>query len=240
MVTFPDGFNSEDTHDLLIGLHGHGSDRHQYMEADRDECKVARDMAAANRMILVSPDYRASTSWMGPKAEADVLQIIAEFKHRYRIGKVILCGASMGGSSVLTFAAMHPDKVQGVVSMNGTANHLEYENFQDAIRESFGGTKAQIPDEYKKRSAEYWPERLTMPIAFTVGAKDDVVPPDSAMRLAAVLKKLGRHVLLIVDEAGGHATNYADGKKAFEFVLERASRDPAHSERPAEGETSGW
>ena len=60
----------------------------------------------------------------------------------------------------MTFAAIHPERVDGVASMNGTANHLEYENFQDAIAESFGGTKAKIPREYKKRSAEYWPERL--------------------------------------------------------------------------------
>ena len=34
----------------------------------------------------------------------------------------------------LTFAALHPDLVDGVMSMNGTANFLEYDNFQDAIR----------------------------------------------------------------------------------------------------------
>jgi pimeloyl-ACP methyl ester carboxylesterase len=115
--------------------------------------------------------------------------------------------------------------------MNGTANHLEYENFQDAIRQSFGGTKEQIPDEYKKRSAEYWPERLKMPIAFAVGAKDDAVPPASVIRLANSLKKIQPNVLLIVDEAGGHSTNYAVGKKAFEFVIGRVlhGANPAHS-----------
>jgi len=106
--------------------------------------------------------------------------------------------------------------------MNGTANHLEYEKFQDAIAESFGGTKARIPREYKKRSAEYWPERLTMPVGIAVGGKDDVVPPGSVMRLAGVLKKLQPNVLLIVRDAEGHATNYADGKEILEFVISRA------------------
>ena len=73
-------------------------------------------------MIMVCPDYRAKTSWMGPKAEADVLQIIAELKKQYKIDKVFVCGGSMGGSSALTFTAMHPDLVDGVVSVNGTAN----------------------------------------------------------------------------------------------------------------------
>jgi hypothetical protein len=101
---------------------------------------------------------------------------------------------------------MHPDLVAGVVSMNGTANHLEYENFQDAIGESFGGPKARIPEEYKKRSAEYWPERLRMPIAITAGGRDTLVPPDSVIRLAGVLKKLQPNVLLIARPDGGHST----------------------------------
>ena len=102
-----------------------------------------------------------------------------------------------------------------------TANHLEYENFQEAIRESFGGGKAEIPLEYKNRSAEYWPERLTMPIALTTGGKDKSVPPDSVVRLAAVLKKLQPNVLLIHRPEGGHSTDYEDGKAALEFVLTR-------------------
>jgi pimeloyl-ACP methyl ester carboxylesterase len=222
VVVFPEGFNPSAPLHVLIALHGHGSDRWQYVKDMRDECRVARDAASARGMLFVSPDYRAKTSWMGPKAEADLLQIITALKSRYRIDTVILCGGSMGGSSALTFAALHPELIRGVVSMNGTANHLEYENFQDAIRESFGGTKARIPDEYKKRSAEYWPERLMMPIAFTVGLKDGVVPPDSVVRLAGILKKLQPNVCLLEDKSGGHSTNYQDGKKALDFVIEKA------------------
>ena len=163
VLVYPEGFKPDEPHPLLIALHGHGSDRWQFVKGAFDEARAARDAAAAHNMLFVSPDYRKSTSWMGPKAEADLLQIIDELKARFRVGKVIVCGGSMGGSSTLTFAAMHPERTDGAVSMNGTANHLEYNNFQDAIAESFGGPKAKIPGEYKKRSAEYWPERLTMP-----------------------------------------------------------------------------
>jgi pimeloyl-ACP methyl ester carboxylesterase len=222
VLVYPAGFKAAEPHDLLIALHGHGSDRWQFVRGEFAEAKAVRDAAAAHQMLLVSPDYRKSTSWMGPKAEADMLQIIDDIKARCRIGKVILCGASMGGSSTLTFAAMHPDRIDGAAAMNGTANHLEYENFQDAIAESFGGAKAKIPREYKKRSAEYWPERLTMPIGIAVGGKDDVVPPASAVRLAGVLQKLQPNVLLIVRETTGHTTSYADGKAILEFVVRRA------------------
>ena len=215
----PSGFSDGRVHDVLIALHGHGSDRWQFIRGDRDETRAALDAAARHGLLFVSPDYRATKSWMGPAAEADLIQIIASLKREYRTGRIILCGASMGGSSALTFAAMHPDLVDGVVSMNGTANHLEYEGFQEAIAESFGGSKEQIPAEYKRRSAEYWPERLTMPVAITAGGKDDSVPPRSVMRLAEVLRNIGRKVFVQYREEGGHATNYEDSTAALEWVL---------------------
>ncbi|WP_422928971.1 alpha/beta hydrolase family protein [Singulisphaera sp. PoT] len=208
--------------DLLIALHGHGSDRWQFARDARDECRATRDFAARHGMIFVSPDYRARTSWMGPKAEADLVQIIETLKSQHKIDRVFLCGGSMGGSSTLTFAALHPDLLHGIASMNGTANHLEYDQFQDAIAESFGGPKRSIPGEYKKRSAEYWPERLTMPVALTVGGQDTVVPPASVRRLAAILKTLDRPILLLDRPAGGHSTTYDDALAILEFMFKNA------------------
>ncbi len=218
----PADFQADQSHDVLIAMHGHGSDRWQFVRDARDECRAARDVAAKHHMIYVSPDYRAKTSWMGPKAEADVVQIIRDLKKRHRIGRVFMTGGSMGGTASLTFAALHPDLVAGVASMNGTANLLEYPNFQDAISASFGGTKAVIPDEYKKRSAEYWPEKFTMPVGITTGGQDSLVPPHSVERLAAVLKQLDRKVLLIRRDSGGHQTNYEDGVAILEFVIQHA------------------
>ena len=116
--------------------------------------------------------------------------------------------------------------------MNPTANHLEYEGFQEAISESFGGAKAGIPAEYKSRSAEYWPERLTMPIGITTGGRDEIVPPGSSIRLAGVLKKLGRPVLLVHRESGGHVTTYEDATEALEFVIQQANRSDREVEKP--------
>jgi pimeloyl-ACP methyl ester carboxylesterase len=231
VVMLPEGFKAADAHDVLIALHGHGSDRWQFARDTRDECRAARDAAAEHGMIFVSPDYRAKTSWMGPKAEADLVQIIEDLKKQYRVRRVVICGGSMGGASCLTFAVRHPELVDGVASMNGMANHLECERFQDAIAESFGGTKSEIPLEYKNRSAEYWPERLTMPVAFTTGGKDASVPPHSVLRLAEILKKLGRPVLLIHRENGGHSTSYKDARKILDFAI--TTRSTATASAPA-------
>lgn len=220
VLVLPAGFKADEARDVLIALHGHGSDRWQFVKDPSDECRAARDVAAARDMIYVSPDYRAKTSWMGPKAEADVLQIIGDLKKNHRVSRVFICGASMGGSASLTFAALHPELIAGVAAMNGTANHLLYENFQDAISASFGGTKKQIPLEYKKRSAEYWPEKLTMPVGLTTSGKDQAVPPDSVQRLAKTLENMNRKVRLIHRADAGHSTSYEDAKAVLEFVIQ--------------------
>jgi enterochelin esterase-like enzyme len=71
----PKGFRPEMKHHVLIALHGHGSDRWQFARGTTPPGVAARDVAAERNMILILPDYRARTSWMGPKAEADVCQI---------------------------------------------------------------------------------------------------------------------------------------------------------------------
>lgn len=218
----PSNFTNTGSYDLVIGLHGHGSDRWQFAVDNRDECKAFRDFAYENNMIAVTPDYRGKTSWMGPEAEDDVKQILEMLKLNYNIRRVFIVGGSMGGTSALTFAALNPHLVDGIVSLNGHANHLEFENFQDAISESFRGKKDQIPVEYKKRSAEYWPENLYMPIAITVGELDKSVPPFSAVRLAEIVKKIGGKVLLINQKGVGHRTSYENAMRAFNFVYNEA------------------
>jgi len=232
VVLLPESFRSDAPHDLMIALHGHGSDRWQFVNDTRPECRGTRDVAAQRNMIYVSPDYRAKTSWMGPAAEADLLQILDELHGRFRIRNVVLSGGSMGGTSALAFAAMHPECIDGVVSLNGTANLVEYPNFADAIAESFGGSKTDRPDIYRQRSAEFFPERLMMPVAATTGGQDTLVPPDSTLRLVGLLRTQGSPVLSIHRPDGGHSTNEEDTVAALTFVLDKLESNFAASAPP--------
>ena len=207
--------------DVLVFLHGHGSDRTQIRE-ERGECRAARDLAAERGMALVSPDYRAKTSWMGPAAEADMTQLLAALTARFG-GRIFLCGGSMGGTSALTYAARHPGKIGGVTAFNPLANHLSYDKFQDAIAASFGGSKAERPDEYRARSALYFPERFTMPLSITLGGKDATVPPESARELAASVAALHPENVYVDDKPDrGHATDYDASVKALREMFRRA------------------
>lgn len=223
---------------VLIALHGHGSDRHQFAEDPRGECRASREAAASRGMLYVTPDYRARTSWMGARAESDVLDIIKKLKDDYGVVKFFFCGASMGGTSALTFAVRHPDLVSGVVALNPLADHLTYENFQDAIAASFGGDKKTAYDEYYRRSAINYPERFMMPISITVGGADKTVPPESARELARKIASR-RSDLIYFDEVAEreHETDYAASKKAYDEMFARAARRvPQPKER--NGDTS--
>ncbi|MEI8021499.1 MAG: alpha/beta fold hydrolase [Schlesneria sp.] len=222
VIRLPKHFDVNQPHSLLIALHGHGSDRWQFINDARDECRAARDAAAKYQLIYVSPDYRAKTSWMGPAAEKDMLQILDDLHQRFRIENVILCGGSMGGTSALAFAAIHPEVIDAVVSMNGTANLIEYAGFTEAIAAAYGGTRLEQPEVYRTRSAELFPERLTMPIGLTTGGRDVLVPPESTLRLVELLKKRGSPVHSIHRPEGGHDTTYSDAMAALKFAIEKS------------------
>ena len=219
--------------DVLVALHGHGSDRWQFVRQPRAECAETRRVAAESGMLLVAPDYRAPASWLGPAAEADLLQILDELHLRYRVRRVLLSGGSMGGTSALAFAALHPECVDGVVSLNGTANLVEYGGFEEAIREAYGGSREERPEVYRSRSAEFFPERLTMPVATTTGGRDSVVPPDSVQRLTGLLRDRGQRVLNLHRAEGGHETNTEDTREAYRFVLESWSAAAAGARQSA-------
>ncbi len=219
MELLPPNFRPDEPADLVIALHGHGSDRWQFIKDTRGECKGLRDVAAKHRAIVVSPDYRAKTSWMGPAAEDDLLQILDEVQSRRKIQRTFVAGGSMGGTSAAIFATLHPHRVHGFCSLNGTANMVEYKRFTDAISASYGGTLATARAQYEARSPSLHPERLTMPAAFTTGGQDTIVPPDSTLKLVSALQAAGRQVYHIHRPDGGHSTTLADTAAAMEFLF---------------------
>lgn len=45
VILLPTGFDPDVPHDVMIALHGHGSDRWQFVNDKRPECQGARDTA---------------------------------------------------------------------------------------------------------------------------------------------------------------------------------------------------
>ena len=54
VIGLPPGFKADSPHDILIALHGHGSDRWQYARDPRDECRATRDVAIKHGLFRLT------------------------------------------------------------------------------------------------------------------------------------------------------------------------------------------
>jgi hypothetical protein len=65
--------------------------------------------------------------------------------------------------------------------------------------------------------------QATVDVIIALHGRDSLVPPDSVRRLAQKqADRRHKHVLLIDDAEGGHATSYEDTVTALEFVIRSA------------------
>lgn len=217
---------SQPPRDVLIALHGHGSDRWQFVTNARGECAGARSVAERRGMVYVSPDYRAGTSWMGPEAEADLVQLIRQLREGLipaPVRRIVLCGGSMGATGALAFTTLHPSLLDGVVSLNGMADMVTYHNFVHSVEASYGalGGDGAVPQERDRRSAVRHAERLAgLAFASTTGGQDESVPPESVLQLVDTLKEQQPSVLSIHRAAVGHETDFADTVAALDFTMD--------------------
>jgi hypothetical protein len=229
-------FDTSKIYDLMIFFDGHGSKMKEYFYDPMVESHSARESAIKYKMVFVMPDYSAPMLWLGQTPEKYTIQLIGELKKKLKVGKIFFHGDSLGGTFVLTFAAAHPDLVDGVSSHAGIANLLEYNvNFmdiQDEIKKSLGGKEDETPEEFKKRnidaykkySIEFCPEKFTMPVATVAGGKDKICPSQSILRFAKVVKKRNKNLMLLYREKNGHDLNYNDTDAAIDFIIKAAKK----------------
>lgn len=200
--------------DVAFYLHGHGGVPEQLFS---HPCLVGLpELATRAGVTLVAPNLRGN-AWMGPAAEADLLQLLAEVRREWRPRRLLLTGASMGGTSTLIFEGLHPEVFDGYLAFCGAADMREYAAFcrehqgaipvlghiADAIAQSYGGSPDEQPEVYRQRSATEQASRFVRPTIFVHGGNDAIIPVGPARRLAQSLA--GRAgIRYIEDPAGGH------------------------------------
>ena len=170
---------------------------------------------ASKGYVLLASQYRGNGGGegqeeFGGKDVDDVLNLIPlakslPFTDPNRIG---MLGFSRGG--MMTYLAIKegaPIRVAAVVG--GLSDLLEFDLERGKDRMKYTIKKLVGPDieEYRKRSACDWPERIDVPVLILHGESDQVVNVRQAKELGEKLGKLGKPYQLVIFPKGDHGLN---------------------------------
>jgi pimeloyl-ACP methyl ester carboxylesterase len=170
-------------------------------------------MEAAGIGILC-PNLRGD-AWMGPGAATDLRDLLMLLREHHGATRIALIGGSMGGSSALAFAALHPHDIDGVVALCPATDLADYwrwlgQNLQgrptlveiaQAIESHYGGTPDDNPALFAKHSAVARHARLNMPIFIGHGVEDQTIPVGQSRTLVDAMKHQPN--LRYVEQLGG-------------------------------------
>jgi pimeloyl-ACP methyl ester carboxylesterase len=182
----------------LLVIHGHGSHGDQlFTRKDvREIClPVFQDSGAG----ILSVNLR-DNAWMGPAAVSDLHDLINYLHTEHGMRKTILCSGSMGGTSGLIYAGLHPEDINAMFILCAATDLASYyrwcktqdkpiiHEISEAIRMSYGGTPDEKPDLYLRHSAQANAEKLSMPIILIHGGADEIIPVENGRDLAYKMK----------------------------------------------------
>ena len=194
---------------LIVYLHGMNSDCLEPFKYPNNKPFGPVLIDRFPTALILSCNYRGKASFGNDRALADISQNIHQIMQQYPIKKIVLAGTSMGGMTVLNYAAIAPsdiqDRVSGVVSIEGTGDLLKLydatklEDIRQALVTAYGGTPKQVPQIYKDHSFIYNIQRLPSRIRVAVvsSSRDTLVPPNLQDDVVSALEKNHNQVKLI-------------------------------------------
>lgn len=184
----------------IVVIHGHGSLGDQlFTRPDIRELWLPQYLKRGYGII--TPNTRGN-GWMAPVVAEDFDGILDLIGEKYGPCKFRFESGSMGGTSILIYAVLHPEKINGMIIRGGAPDLPAYLEFcrkhesevpvlteiAEAIMANYGGTPEEKPEVYFAHSAINHPERLRgIPLYYAHGSNDEIMPVSCSRRLAAKL-----------------------------------------------------
>lgn len=177
----------------VVYLHGHGSGGDQlYTRQDVRTLWLPKFLDCG--LGVLTPNLRGN-AWMGPAAAADLHALLQWVRTYYGAERFLLCGGSMGGTSVLIYAILHPQDVAAAAACCPVTDLGEYFGWcrgqsapvlgeiVAAIEHAYGGGPDVTPGVYQRHSVIAHSDRLAMPVFLVHGQADPIIPVDHSHRL---------------------------------------------------------
>jgi dienelactone hydrolase len=216
---------------LVVYLHGMGNNPLEPFEYPSGQTAAQAITSKFPDVCLLSCNYREKASWGSDEAMSDITQNIRAIMQQMPVKRIVLMGTSMGGCTVLTYAAVAPSDIQkklvGIVSAEGSGSLKELyrvtENGQVsmALTAAMGGDPKIAGAEYDRRS--FIPNADKLPhsvhVAVVSAQHDHIVPPALQQEIVDELNKRSVAVKLISVEAGHGMAPTPAYIEGLEFAL---------------------
>ncbi len=198
----PDGYDGS-SRPLLVGAHW-------YYATGEEMRDLLDDKANERGWLLAAPDMHGryytthgyhALAW--PGAQRDIIDTIEYMKTNYSVdsSRIYITGASMGGQITSVMAAKYPDIFASATEWKGFTDLTDWYGDLVArgdqswrltqIRNETGGTPAQVPFEYQRRSAmAMYPNIRLLPFKIWHCTLDALVPYYHGPDLANAINSL--------------------------------------------------
>ena len=213
----------------IIVIHGHGSRGDQiFVREDIRDWWLPEFRRTGGG--LLSPNLRGN-AWMSPSAAQDMHALVRFLRAEWGMERALFCSGSMGGTSNLTYAVLHPEDVQGVVARGAATDMASYyrwclgqdrniiQEIAQAISSAYGGPPDDVPETYERHSAVANADQLTMPVRLSHGEADAAIPVAQARALAERLS--ASPDFQYCEIPGGNHDSPLRETAGFRWVLER-------------------
>lgn len=153
IVYVPTTYDPETPHPLLMFLHGYDYYIDKVNWTETMYSPAMEELAEEHGWLVAMPYGRSNTEFMGI-GEQDVLNVLDLMKRFYNVDerRVVLSGASMGGSGAYTIAAHNPHLFAGVFSIS---HRMDFYLWMGVKREEFAPFKSiQVETDYVRHMLE--------------------------------------------------------------------------------------
>jgi len=215
--------------DWVVMIHGHGSEGNQlFVRPDLRDSMLPLWLGKGLGLLTVN---LRGNAWMSPAAATDLTALLGWLRRNHSVGRVILSSGSMGGTSNLIYAALHPTEVDGVIALCPATDLTEYlawcaskslpilSEIAAAIVGAYGVDPRTQPVTYRSHSAVRNADKLRMPVVMVHAAGDDIIPVGQSRALAAAMPK-GTPFRYREIEGGHHDTPLAEFPWAWDTLTD--------------------
>lgn len=217
----------------IVVLHGHGSTGDQlYTRQDIREAWLPRFLDSGAGILTVN---LRGNAWMSPGAAEDLHELLQWMRVEQGMERTLFYSGSMGGTSNLIYAVLHPEDVNGVVARGAATDLATYYwwcldqpieialQIAGAIKEAYGGDPSSQKVLFQRHSVIANAARLTMPVYLAHGESDILIPVEQSRNLAQVMKH--QKYFSYHEIPGGNHDSPLWDEGAWEFVTANGSAE---------------